>query len=258
MSVFTPTSTDRAAGTEPPSSRGHKRREAILEAALSVISREGFHRASIAEIAGRAHVSRATVYQHFADKRDILRALADRVARRVIDTADKWPPLPTPPDADAQPPSPASTDQQLRVVIGMRISQILEAISADRDAARLIARMTRDHDEVADDALRRIDDHVVSILTTDIQEASGSGLLRSCHARTIAGFLFGGVKRLVMDALDRDEPLELDAETVVREVGAFLFFGMADRQFVVRAPRSPSAATYRRAVDAETRLAETP
>jgi AcrR family transcriptional regulator len=241
-----------------PSPRAQTRREAILEAALAVISREGFHRASVAEIAGRAHVSRATVYQHFADKRDILRALADRVARRIIDTADQWPPLPAAPNAAAPPSSAASTDQQLRVVIGMRISQILEAISADRDAARLIARLTRDHDEVADDALRRIDDHVVSILTTDIQEASGSGLLRSCHARTIAGFLFGGIRRLVMDALDRDEPLELDAETVVREVGTFVFFGMADRQLVVRAPRPPSSpASYRRGLEGEARQLET-
>src|SRR5262249_39182254 len=126
-----------------------------------------------------------------------------------------------------------------------------EAIAADRDAARLIARLTRDHDEVADDALRRTDDHVVGILTTDIQGASGSGLLRSCQARTIARFLFGGIRRLVMDALDRDDERELDAAAVAREVGSFVFFGLADRQLVVRAPRSPSAVTHRRGVEAE-------
>jgi AcrR family transcriptional regulator len=240
-----------------PTSRAGARRDAILEAALAIIAREGFHHASVAEIAGTARVSRATVYQYFADKRAILRALADRVARGVIETAETWPPLPASPAEEEAAEASGGTDSQLRAVIGTRIAQILDAISADRDAARLIARLTRDHDEVADDALRRIDDHVVSILTTDIQEASGSGLLRSCQARTIARFLFGGIRRLVMDALDRDEPLELDAATVAREVGAFVFFGLADRQLVVRSPRSPSPATYRRGVVAETRLPDT-
>ena len=258
MSVSAVTSPGQAVGTtSTPSPRARTRREAILESALEIIAREGFHRASVAEIASRAHVSRATVYQHFADKRDILRALADRVARRVIDTAETWPPLPAGPSADATASAPDTTDQQLRLVIGTRLAQILEAISADRDAARLIARLTRDHDEVADDALRRIDDHVVGILTTDIQGASGSGLLRSCQARTIARFLFGGIRRLVMDALDHDDERELDAAAVAREVGSFVFFGLADRQLVVRAPRSPSAVTHRRGVEAEIRQPDT-
>ena len=257
MSVLATVPPDGVAGTMPnPTSRAGARRDAILEAALSIIAREGFHRASIAEIAGTAHVSRATVYQYFADKRDILRALADRVARGVIETADTWPPLPASP-AEEEAAEVSGGTAQLRAVISTRIAQILDAISADRHAARLIARLTRDHDEVADDALRRIDDHVVNILTTDIQQASGSGLLRSCQARTIARFLFGGIRRLVMDALDRDEPPELDAAAVAREVGAFVFFGLADRRLVVRAPRSPSPATYRRGVEAETRLPDT-
>ena len=257
MSVFAAAPRNAVAGTMPrPMPRAGARRDAILEAALAIIAREGFHRASVAEIAGTAHVSRATVYQYFADKRDILRALADRVARRVIETAETWPPLPASP-AEEEAAEASGGTAQLRAVISTRIAQILDAISADRDAARLIARLTRDHDEVADDALRRIDDHVVCILTTDIQQASGSGLLRSCQARTIARFLFGGIRRLVMDALDRDEPPELDAAAVAREVGAFVFFGLADRRLVVRAPRSPSPATYRRGVEAETRLPDT-
>src|SRR5262249_62281784 len=85
MSVSTVMSPSQAVGTtSTPSPRARTRREAILESALEIIAREGFHRASVAEIASRAHVSRATVYQHFADKRDILRALADRSEERRV------------------------------------------------------------------------------------------------------------------------------------------------------------------------------
>ena len=63
------------------SPRAGTRREEILEVALEVISRKGFHDTSIADIARGARASRATVYQYFHDKRDILLALAERVAK---------------------------------------------------------------------------------------------------------------------------------------------------------------------------------
>src|SRR5262249_57698075 len=115
-----------------------------LEAALAIIARKGFHRASVGEIAGTAHVSRATLYQYFAEKRDILRALADRVARGVIETADTWPPLPASPAEEVAAEASGGT-AQLRAVISTRIAQILNAISADRDAAPLIPPLTPHH-----------------------------------------------------------------------------------------------------------------
>lgn len=72
------------------------------------MSRKGFERASIAAIAGRAGVARATVYQHFCDKQDILVALADRITRRIIETVEGWAPLPM---------SPAAGEQELRAMI---------------------------------------------------------------------------------------------------------------------------------------------
>src|SRR5581483_10735841 len=69
---------------KPLTPQAERRRDQSLEAALAVMSRKGFDRTSIADIAGRARVARATVYQHFADKRDVLVALANRVTFRVI------------------------------------------------------------------------------------------------------------------------------------------------------------------------------
>src|SRR5262245_38898239 len=107
------------------SARAQARRDGILDAALAVISHKGFHRASIADVANRAHVSRATVYQHFADKRDIFGALADRIARRITEAADAWPNLPDPAEEAGAEPS-ALRAAALRPMIGARIAQILE------------------------------------------------------------------------------------------------------------------------------------
>jgi AcrR family transcriptional regulator len=208
------------------SARAQARRDGILDAALAVITHKGFHRASIADVANRANVSRATVYQHFADKRDIFGALADRIARRIIDAADAWPDLPSDPAEEAAAESLPMRADALRSMIAARIAQILEVISADADAARLIIRPPRGGNKLADDTLRRIGDHIVEILTRDIQEASENGLLRPCDACTVSRFLLGGIERLVIDALDRDEPLQLNAHAMASEVGTLVYYSL--------------------------------
>ena len=51
----------------------------LLEAALTLFSRHGFKRASMADIAREAGVARATLYLRFADKRAVFEALAASV-----------------------------------------------------------------------------------------------------------------------------------------------------------------------------------
>jgi AcrR family transcriptional regulator len=50
---------------------GGERREALLDAALEVFSRRGYHAASIDEIARGAGVSKALIYEHFPSKREL-------------------------------------------------------------------------------------------------------------------------------------------------------------------------------------------
>lgn len=67
--------------TERPPSRqrlsGGERREALLDAALEVFSRGGYHASSIDEIARAAGVSKALIYEHFPSKRDLHGSLLD-------------------------------------------------------------------------------------------------------------------------------------------------------------------------------------
>ncbi|MBN1135405.1 MAG: TetR/AcrR family transcriptional regulator [Anaerolineae bacterium] len=52
-----------------------QRAEQILEAAAAVFARKGFHQATIREIAELADVAEGTIYNYFADKRDLLAAM---------------------------------------------------------------------------------------------------------------------------------------------------------------------------------------
>ena len=183
------------------------------------MSRRGFERASIAAIAGRAGVARATVYQHFCDKQDILVAIAERITQRIIETVEAWAPLPA---------SPAAGERELRAMIDQRVSQILEAIAANADATRLVMHPTRGSDRVPTrDVLRKIDDHVVAVLTREIQAASGYRWARACDAQTAARFILGGLEKVANDAIERDEPQALRTTAMAAEIGALVFFALA-------------------------------
>ncbi len=202
------------------------RRDEILEAALEVMARRGFERASMAAIAGRAGMARATVYQHFCDKHDVLVALSDRIANRLIRAVDAWAPLPAKPD---------TTPDVLRRLIDGRVAQVLGAIAANADATRLIIRLTRGTDRVfVHDMFRRIDDHIVGILTREIEAAAAFRWARHCDAQSAARFILGALDKIAMDAMDRDDLARLTSRATAREIGGFVFYALADPDFLAR------------------------
>lgn len=64
-----------------------ERREQLLEAALRVFGEQGFHLASMNDIADAAGVTKPVLYQHFSSKRDlyleVLREVGDRLRDEV-------------------------------------------------------------------------------------------------------------------------------------------------------------------------------
>jgi AcrR family transcriptional regulator len=60
------------------------RREAILAAALEVFSERGFHEASLEDVAARDGVSKALIYEHFASKHELQRALMETYVRELL------------------------------------------------------------------------------------------------------------------------------------------------------------------------------
>lgn len=58
--------------------------ELILQTALEIFEQEGYHGTSIRTIAGRAGISIALIYYHFASKEEILRTLMLRVTNDLL------------------------------------------------------------------------------------------------------------------------------------------------------------------------------
>ncbi len=67
--------------------RAHKTRRAILEAARECFNDESYDRTSIKEIAVRAEVSVGAIYEHFKDKRTLLKEVGQMEAHRLHEDA---------------------------------------------------------------------------------------------------------------------------------------------------------------------------
>ena len=74
----------------------NRTREAILQGAKSEIAEVGSYESNMVDISTKAQVSRATVYNHFADKEEMILALIESEIERLTDLALK---APTPRDA---------------------------------------------------------------------------------------------------------------------------------------------------------------
>jgi TetR/AcrR family fatty acid metabolism transcriptional regulator len=59
--------------------RTDDKRQRILQAAVKVLARKGYHKAKVSEIARRADVADGTIYLYFRNKEDILVSLFDEV-----------------------------------------------------------------------------------------------------------------------------------------------------------------------------------
>jgi len=77
---------------ESPAAWVHPRRQDILEAALDLLSQQGYHGTTMAEIAARAGVARATLYAQFPTKASLLDALIQE--NLLVDLVSQFPSLP--------------------------------------------------------------------------------------------------------------------------------------------------------------------
>ncbi len=80
QTVFFPLWEARMASTEP-------RRQAILEATIRVVGREGYRATSVAGVIAEARTSRSTFYKYFANKRGCFLAAYELATERVLGTA---------------------------------------------------------------------------------------------------------------------------------------------------------------------------
>ena len=174
----------RAAGREkaekaaPPRRSGDKR-ERILEAAVKVFARSGFHATRVSEVAKAAGVADGTIYLYFDSKESLLVSLfEDRVEKLLAFMREE---LPKKPDAPAR----------LRAVIDMQLG----LLEGERDLAEVITVILRQSTRLMKEfAAPRFTEYLDAIARI-VAEGQAAGAFRSDVSPHIAA-------RAVFGALD--------------------------------------------------------
>lgn len=110
-----------------PKRRGGDKRDRILEAAVKVFARSGFHATRVSEVAKAAGVADGTIYLYFDSKEELLVSLfEDRVERLLAFMREE---LPKKPNAPAK----------LRAVIDMQLG----LLQGERELAEVITVILR-------------------------------------------------------------------------------------------------------------------
>lgn len=170
------------------------RREQILDVALVVFARAGFHGASMNEIADAAGVTKPVLYQHFDSKRDLYQALLDEVGSRLLDSIAKS--------------ATEATDGKSQTELGYRA--YFRWVAEDHDAFRLLFGSGPRRDDEFNAAVRRITDEaaraIAPLIAVDIPDE---------HRMTLAHALVGlaeGASRRLVELGDQFDPDVIAAE----------------------------------------------
>ena len=168
-------------------------RDAILDAALAVIARDGLRASRMEDVAAEAGVSRQSVYYHFRSREEVLSALIDRGLGDLASTIR----------AGAE---------------GQRIEEFVPAavrfFAANQTLCRLLitemwglAGDPHDPRRIVDQA----ETDIVAPIAARIAEANDAGLA-SCEDPTLAArALMGQLTGVAFGPIVRDEPLDADA-----------------------------------------------
>jgi len=159
-----------------------QRRAALLDAALEVFAQRGFTEASLDDVAARGGVSKALIYEHFATKRDLQRALLEGFMREAL-------------GAVATAFSAAQgTEARLRA----SVDAFLGFVEARPAAWRMVGRNVGDPD--AAEVVARLQDEVTAAVAALLeQEAPALDATPEGHRRAvevIARLISGGLQSL--------------------------------------------------------------
>ena len=201
--------------------RADDRRAQIVACARSVFARQGFHGANIAAICKEAGIGRGTLYQYFDNKRDVFFAVVEELKERVERVIRERTPI-----ADFE-GSAVAPPELVSAYCRKRLRTMLDAVFADEASLRLIVQVARGLDGGLDEVVRQVDRIVLGAYIADLEAAHRMGVIECDNPEMTALFVLGGVEKLVLTALARDEDVDLDA--IVHAATRLQLFGLMTR-----------------------------
>ena len=151
----------------------------ILEAAIKVFAEQGFHQATISQIAREAGVADGTIYLYFKNKEDIMVNFFGYKTKQVfgrfreeVDKADN-----------------------ARDKLRMLIKRHLEEFQRDRSMAILYQTETRRFSRMCEEQIREMSKMYLDLVSEIVETGQDEGLMRK-------DLYMGLVKRFIIGAID--------------------------------------------------------
>jgi AcrR family transcriptional regulator len=191
---------------------GEERRAAILDSALSVFAKRGYHASSIDDIARENGVSKALIYEHFTSKAELYAELLEQYAEVLF-------------SALAEAVSDAGTSAAARLATGL--DAFYGFVEEHRVAWRMLFREAADPEAIV--LLERVTAEVTAVVAGLIAEDPGARrgeddeTTREHRIQVLAQMLVGSVQSLANWWEDhRDVPREL----IVRMTMEYAWLGL--------------------------------
>ena len=182
----------------------------ILNAAGKIFARDGFHQATVSDIAGQAGVADGTIYLYFKNKDDILVQLFQYKMREVFARFKKV--------VDG-------TDSAVTKLTRL-IKYHLEAFQADKDMAIVYQAETRRYSRLVDDQIREMAKTYFNLLAEIIEQGQVEGDLRKdLYLGLVKRFFLGAVEEVISTWLMSEDSYDLTtmadplADLVLRGIG---------------------------------------
>jgi AcrR family transcriptional regulator len=179
-------------------------RNAILDAAESVFAQHGFHGARIQDIAAQARIAVGTVYNHFAQKDDVLSALLEERTEEMLARLRATDQAPT-------------FEGHLRARIASMLAYVEEhrAFFAVATEHGLFAGTAAPGAPAATKRLRRVERFRAAFRSL-VEEGIASGDLEPIGADSLARFLGGTIRAFLLSSLAEDDAdVKAHAATIV-------------------------------------------
>ena len=164
-----------------------ERRQQLLDTAVGVFARNGYHDTSMNDIAEAAGVTKPVLYQHFESKRELFRELLGEIGEQLRDTIAK---------ASADAPGPR---QQIEA--GFRA--YFTFVASHNDAFRVMFGSGNRDEEFAS-AAREVEESIAEVVADQIEIAGLTAEHRRLLANGIVGLAEGTCRHWLLHDVDVD------------------------------------------------------
>lgn len=183
-----------------------RRRERLLDAALEVFARSGYHGTRVSDIIEEAGVARGTFYLYFESKSAIFLELIDRLLAHLrsrvigVDIGDEFPPV--------------------EVQLEATVTRIVRALEEHRRFATILFREAVGLDEEVEAKLRTFYRGLHFFIEQSLDNGKALGIVRpDVDSSVVAACILGSVKSVLEQTLlDTPEDEDLDVARIGRAV----------------------------------------